>query len=166
MERERFPLTHQGMLTSPTLCNLSAILINPFTFPLWAGPAQIQMLLTCATLIPGLGWHPLIASMPSKMHSVTPLCHSHWLWDITFQRPGKRHKARVSLQLLGLKGCFLWTGEFSAHGCFIQPLYATSAPQVSCTGRQGELKGCRAHTFLTMWYLEKKNVQILRSNFS
>lgn len=134
MERERFPFTHQGMLISSTLCNLNAILINPFTFPLWAGPVQIQMLLTWATLIPLLGWHPLIASVPTKMCSVTPLCHSLWPWDFTFPRPGKRHRARVSLRLLGLRGYFLWTGEFSACGCFIQPLYATSASQVSCTG--------------------------------
>lgn len=95
----------------------------------------------------------IIAYVPSKMHSVTSLCHSHWPWDITFPRPGTRHKARVSLWLLN--GLFRWTGEFSARGCFIQPLYATSASQVSCKGREGVLKRYRACTFLTLWYLKK-----------
>jgi len=31
---EGFSLTHQGMLTSPTCCNLTAMFIRPFTFPL------------------------------------------------------------------------------------------------------------------------------------
>lgn len=167
MERERLSLTLKGMLTSPTLCNLKAVLINPFTFPLWAGPAQIQMLLTWVTLIPLLAWHPLIVSVPTKMRSLTPLCHSHWPWDITFPRPGKRHKARVSLRLLGLKGRLLWTGEFSAHECFIQLLYATTASQVSCTGRgnSGRAEEMQGMNVLDHVVSGENSVQILRCNF-
>lgn len=155
MERERFPLTHQGVLISPTVCNLSAIFINPFTFPLWGGPAQIQMLLTCATLIPVLGWHPLIASVPTKIHSVTPLCHSHWPWDITFLCTREEAQGKNQLVIAGIEREFPMNWRIFCSWMFHTVLYATSASQVSCTGREGELKGWREHTFLTTWYLEK-----------
>lgn len=121
------------MLISPTLCSLTAMLISSFTFPLWEGPAQIQMSLTWVALILLLGWRPLMDSVPTKMLSVTSLCHSLWPSDITTPRPGERHSARVSLWWLGLKGSFLPTGQFSAHECFIRPLYAASVSQISCT---------------------------------
>lgn len=132
MEMEGFPLTHQGMLTSPTLCNLTEMLMRAFTFPLWAGPAQMHMSLTWAALIPLLSWNPWMDSVPTKMLIITPLCHSLWPWDIT--KPGKSHRARVSLWWLRLKGSFLPVGESPALGRFIQPLYAASVSQVSCTG--------------------------------
>lgn len=132
MEIKGFPLTHQDMLTSPTLCNLTVMLVSPFTFALWAGPAQIQMLLTWAALIL-LSRTPLMDSVPTKKPGINPLCQSLWPWDITSHRPGERHGARDSLWWLRLKGSFLPTGEFSARGCFIQPLYAASVLQVSCT---------------------------------
>lgn len=149
MEMEGFPLTHQGMLASPTLCNLTEMLISPYTFPLWAGPAQIHMSLTWAALIPLLSWNPLMDSVPTKMLSVNSSLSQ--LLSLRYHQ-AREESGKSQLVMAGTEKEFPTTWRvFCSWAFHTAPLCCLSVP--SLLHRMGELEGemrrCRAHTFLT-----------------